>query len=187
MRDVGLDPSILPSLLRYVPETGNLFWLQRPASFFNETATRTAEHACASWNARWAGRQGFTARNKDGYHHGTILQIHHLAHRVIWALQTGAWPKDEIDHQDTDPGNNRWINLREATHAENMRNQRTPITNKSGIRGVFWHGGNQSWCAAISHENKNHTLGYFDSKEDAAKAYAEASARLHGNFGRITA
>ena len=58
------------------------------------------------------------------------------AHRVIWAMMTGRWPDDEIDHRDRDPANNRWENLREATHSLNMLNRDEPSTNTSGVKGV---------------------------------------------------
>ena len=35
--------------------------------------------------------------------------------RVIWLLQTGAWPKGRIKHKDSDPNNLKWENLYEET------------------------------------------------------------------------
>lgn len=48
-----------------------------------------------------------------------------LAHRVIWGMVFGEFPKEGmvIDHIDGDPDNNRITNLRVVTHKENSRNR----------------------------------------------------------------
>lgn len=47
------------------------------------------------------------------------------AHRVIWFLQTGLWPDDNlvIDHINGARNDNRWMNLRQVTTAENNANR----------------------------------------------------------------
>ncbi len=57
------------------------------------------------------------------------------AHRVIWALHHGEWPK-LIDHTDGDLANNRIENLRNVDQTTNMRNACLPSDNKSGAIGV---------------------------------------------------
>jgi len=41
---------------------------------------------------------------------------------LAWFYVKGEWPKGDIDHIDHNPLNNRWSNLRDVTHAENLRN-----------------------------------------------------------------
>jgi hypothetical protein len=55
----------------------------------------------------------------------TIDGVNYPAHRLAWLYVTGRWPHPEIDHIDGDRTNNRFANLREVTHSENMRN---PVT-----------------------------------------------------------
>src|SRR5215467_12123212 len=47
----------------------------------------------------------------------------YYAHILAWLWMTGEWPREEIDHIHNDPTDNRWKELREATHTENNRNK----------------------------------------------------------------
>ena len=69
--------------------------------------------------------------------------------------------------------------------AENMRNQKRPITNTSGFKGVYWDKHKQRWVAQITVDNKHLYLGSFDNPEKAHEAYVAASKKYHGEFGRI--
>jgi hypothetical protein len=87
------------------------------------------------------------------------------------------------DHRDGNGLNNRRSNLRPATHAENMRNRSVYKNSSSGVRGVYPRGSGK-WRAAITVDGHVRWLGTFYDIQDAAKAYAAASAELHGDFGR---
>src|SRR5262245_14420263 len=106
-----LSSKQLAELLEYNPETGELRWKRRP-------------RGPQRWNTRWAGKPAFTTKLRGGYRMGRIHWGAYYAHRVIWALMTGAWPTSEIDHIDGDPSNNRWANLRLAnTRSEQLINK----------------------------------------------------------------
>lgn len=173
-------PETLRKLLRYEPDTGLLFWRERPVKDFPNL--RIAN----SWNSRWAGKEALSHIGEAGYRRGAVLWITCRAHRVIWAMQTGAWPDGEVDHVDTDRANNRWANLRLAGRGENQRNTRVQTRNKSGAKGVRWKAEKQRWQARIRIGGREMHLGYFADIEDAKAAYAKASAEQHGEFGRVT-
>lgn len=173
------SPEVLRQLLRYEPETGKLFWRERGPEWF------PSPKAHAVWNGRFAGAEALATDNGKGYRKGKIHGRDHSAHRVIWAMMTGAWPNEEVDHRDGDGQNNRWLNLREATRLQNMKNQRISRRSSSGIKGVSWHSGAKKWMAQISSNGRHSYLGLFDDKESAAEAYAVASALLHREFGRV--
>lgn len=172
------------NLLDYDPETGVFRWRERTVAMFDATPRRTAEHRCANWNGRFAGIVAGVIRS-GGYLQIFIFGGHHRAHRLAWLYMTGAWPLAEIDHINLDPSDNRWENLREATHSQNGTNKRRHRDNTSGFKGVNWHKASQKWRARIMKEKCEMSLGYFDTAEAAYAAYCEAANRLHGEFARV--
>ena len=102
-------------------------------------------------------------------------------HRVI----AGTPPGFETDHIDGDGLNNRKANLRIATNVHNQHNQRLQSNNSSGVKGVSWHKATNKWAAHIGIARRRKHLGLFSNLDDAAAAYARASAELHGEFGRV--
>ena len=109
----------------------------------------------------------------------------YLAHRLAWFYVHGAWPKDQIDHINCDPDDNRLVNLRESSQAENTRNQRKSKRNTSGFKGVTLHKPTGKWMAQIVAHGKHYYLGLFDTPEEAHAVYCEAAIRLHGAFARF--
>jgi hypothetical protein len=60
-----------------------------------------------------------------------------LAHRVAWALVTGAWPAEDIDHKNGRKDDNRFDNLRLASKRLNQENlRRAQKNNPWGLLGV---------------------------------------------------
>lgn len=179
------SPERLRQLLDYDPETGKLTWKERSPSDFPDGRKHSPECAAGMFNRRYAGNEAFTAREKSGHHQGVVEQVHLLAHRVIWALVHGEWPTQDIDHIDHNSGNNRIHNLRMASHAENMRNQRLPKNNASGVMGVNWSKSKSKWRARLKFEGKEIHVGYFDHREAAANAVASAREKFgfHTNHG----
>ena len=115
---------------------------------------------------------------------------HHAygAHVLIWVWMTGEWPSVEIDHENLKRADNRWSNLREATHSQNMANGRKYRNNTSGYKGVFWENRKspKKWRAMIDINGKHKHLGYHSSKEEASAAYNKAADELFGEFARTT-
>jgi len=173
------SPDLLRKLLRYEPETGSLYWLERPLEMFK------SERARNSWNTRYAGNPALTADSGHGYLIGCVLNQMQKAHRVIWAMQTGAWPTDEVDHINRNRSDNRWANLRQATRSENMRNVSSDPKSKSQYLGVSWYAAKQKWQAQISAGAWRKTIGRFDDEVSAARAYDAAARLYHGEFANL--
>ena len=166
------SPEVLRQLLRYEPDTGRLFWLPRPDS-------------SPQWNAKYAHKEALTSSHNGGYRHGSILWVSCLAHRVIMAMETGAWPANDVDHINGDRTDNRRANLRLATRSENLRNTGVKASSRSGIKGVTFHTARNKWVAQIRAGGENHRLGYFKCRTAAMVTYVKANRALHGEFGRI--
>jgi len=100
-------------------------------------------------------------------------------HRIVWMLFYGREPIKFIDHINGNPADNRIANLREASVQENGWN----APGKNGrLKGAHWSNWEQKWRSSINVNGTTHHLGWFDAKEDAAKAYEQASRKMHGAF-----
>jgi hypothetical protein len=102
-------------------------------------------------------------------------------HRFITNCPAGM----QVDHINLNTLDNRRENLRICTHKENSRNYPKPKNNTSGYKGVCWFKYKKRWKATIHVNKKTIHLGFFDTPEEAYKAYCEASKKYHGEFGRI--
>ncbi len=177
-----IEPEQLRSLLIYDRQTGTLLWRERPASLFAHTDRRSSTQNAAWWNGRFAGQRACKPDAHKGYLRVGIFKQEYPAHRVIWAMETGAWPVATIDHVDGNKANNRLENLREATSSENNRNRAN--FGKSRFRGVSWRSRQSTWIAAIKTDGKTTFLGSFANEEDAARAYDIAALTQHGPFAK---
>lgn len=158
---------VLNSALHYDPETGILRW--------RDGLTKRGKPRAKS--GREAG--GLDA---SGYRRVAINRVHQWAHRVIWVMMTGEAPY-QIDHINGDRSDNRWANLRAATHAQNLHNRGRSRNNATGFKGVYRHTSGR-YAAQIGSGRKVTYLGLFDTPEAASVAYANAAASLHGEFAR---
>jgi hypothetical protein len=100
------------------------------------------------------------------------------AHRLAWLLIYGAWPEAEIDHINGCPSDNRIINLRDVSVAENGWNRKGAMKNNQlGVLGVCLFNG--KYQAQIGAHGTKHSLGRFDTLEEAVAARAAAKQLLH--------
>lgn len=158
-----LPPEKISEMLDYDPNTGFLTWKVR-----NSKRIKVGDIA--------------GCKSPDGRILIGIYGKIYKAHRIAWAIATGAWPQNMIDHINGDPSDNRWVNLREATKSQNMMNVGKIKSNTSGVRGVGWSKAAQKWRAYIRHNKIDIHLGLFDNIEDARKVRIEAVKKYHGNF-----
>lgn len=156
----------LKELLHYDPDTG----------FFTRLVSRGRAKA-----GDVAGSE-----TDQGYIRIKIDLEDHQSHRLAFLYMTGRFPEHEVDHISGRRSDNRWVNLRTATSLENGRNQKRPITNRSGVLGVHWHRRSGKWSAQIQVNSSGKHLGLFEEFNDAvaARKAAEQQYGFHANHGR---
>lgn len=161
-------PGHLRQLLRYEPDTGKLFWLERSSSW---------------WNTRYAGTEAM-ATVSHGYKSSVIGGRFLLAHRVIWAIVYDEWPPADIDHINGNRADNRLCNLRAVDRSTNAKNMARSSRNTSGVIGISPV--RDKWRACITSRGKLRVLGDFTDFADAvaARAKAEIEEGFHPNHGR---
>lgn len=152
----------------YNPLTGDLTWKVR------------ADMA-PQWNRKFPGRKAGTV-NDRGYVIVAIYKKDFRAHRLIWVMMTGEWPQHEVDHENLIKSDNRWSNLRVATHVQNCRNRPKQSNNKSGFKGVSYCKLTKSWVAGIGVGRRRIVLGRAETPEKAFAFYKNALPKIHGDF-----
>ncbi len=88
----------------------------------------------------------------------------------------------EIDHINGNSLDNRISNLRSCTHAQNMRNRKLNINNKTGYKGVFMSSSKNKYRAQIRANGIAIHLGYFENALDAYKSYLSAATKIDKSF-----
>lgn len=168
-RNPKLTAYELKEVFDYDPNTGCLTWKV-------QNSNRVSVGDRAGWVYERRGRKSRMVRLN-----GLNLQ----EHRVIWAWFYGKWPDHIIDHRDNNAENNRIKNLRECSHSQNTMNSKLRSDNASGYKGVSWCKMANKYVANINIGGVRSRLGYFESAEEAGKAYASAAINLHGEFARL--
>lgn len=93
--------------------------------------------------------------------------------------------KLHVDHINGNKLDNRKINLRICSHAENIRNRGKHKKKSSKFKGVWFFVRAKKWKASIYFNSKNIYLGTFLNEVDAALTYNEAAIKYHGKFARL--
>lgn len=90
--------------------------------------------------------------------------------------------KQEVDHINHRPFDNRRENLRVVTTAQNQMNAKTSTRNTSGVKGVDFDNQTQSWRVRIQVNGKRLSLGNYDRFEDAVKVRKDAEKKYYGEY-----
>jgi hypothetical protein len=166
-----MTQEILLKCLTYDPATG---FLHRRYKYHNNVIE--GKRAC-----RPCGNK------KQDHLDVTLWGRNYPAHRVIWAMHHGTFPKGHIDHIDHDETNNKLNNLREVTQAENNRNNSKRCDNTTGRVGVWINKNNvnKKFMAEIRDLNKKKVCKSFCSLEEAIaqREIWEKEFNYHSNHG----
>jgi hypothetical protein len=130
-------------------------------------------------------------RHKVGEQVGTVNGSGYLAtqflyqpikvHRIAWKLHTGQEPPNQIDHINQNPTDNRWENLRAASHRLNCAN-RSRKRQGPGLPGTQQRSsGRWSAYGGGGSEGRIH-LGTYDTVEEAHQAHVRWHMSRYGEF-----
>ena len=88
----------------------------------------------------------FSVRPKGYFYSTTEIKLQGMTekkrlqlHRFVFTLKTGKEPSSSIDHQDINPSNNQFKNLRLATRQEQQQHRGKQKSNTSGYIGINHH------------------------------------------------
>jgi hypothetical protein len=160
-----LPLTYLKSQLDYFPESGMFVW-------------KITRHRIKAGQLAGSKHLGYVRIKLQG--------SNYAAHRLAWLFIKGVWPEHEIDHINGIRGDNRFSNLREATHSQNLQNCNTRQLNKCGLRGAYKQTSSNSWMASITANSVKYHLGTYASAEEAHEAYLKAAKIYHGDFANLT-
>lgn len=156
----AIDSTLLREILKYDPDTGLFTWQKK-------ICKRTVIGTVAG-----CLRNGYITINLFGKRY--------QAHRLVFVYVYGYCNSQDVDHINGIKNDNRIVNLRLATRAENKQNRISiQPNNKSGYTGVDWHKSSNSWRATITTMRKQKHLGLFQTPEEAHAAYVQAKRQLH--------
>jgi hypothetical protein len=157
-----LTAEYVRGILDYDPSTGVFAW--------------RGVHARCVRAGRIAGRI-----NGKGYATISIRNKQRQAHRLAWLYVYGVWPDRtvHVDHINGNKSDNRIVNLRLATPAQNAQNRRKAI---DGLKGATLHRRLGKWQAQITFEGKVLYLGLFSKETEAHDAYVSAARKYFGEF-----
>lgn len=161
MRKQNLTRSIVRELIDYDQLSGVLTWKRRARRWHK------SERDWKRWNNRHAGQAAFTGSDNRASLSGSIF---------FWMV--GRWPNPQVDHENGNPSDNRWRNLREATSQINARNQRLRSTNTSGFNGVR-KSSNGRYEVRIHLNGRLAQIGTYRTIEEAVSARLAAD-RING-------
>lgn len=140
-----------------------------------------------AWNTRYAGKVSGSLHKQYGYIIISLKQgskkFKYPAHRLAYLFMVGVWPSDDVmDHKTRVRSDNRWVNIRPASFADNVHNQKKSRRNTSGYTGVYKCG--NKWRAQIGCKPARH-LGVYTDIREAARAYTDEATVRDKEFSPV--
>ncbi len=165
-----IDADEVRRVLAYNPDTGVFRWI-------------------VSLNKRI--RIDSVAGGQNGTTGYLMIMIHgerYAGHRLAFLWMTGSFPPEDVDHINGVRDDNRWLNLRPVSRAENQMNCGIRSNNITGVVGVSWNKYHGKWQSTIKSDRVQIHIGYFDDFDEAVRERKEFERQIgyHPNHGNVT-
>lgn len=147
-------------LVSYSPDTGEFVWVNPLRSFER-------------------GKVAGTVMADGRYVMIKVSSIGFLGHILAWLYMTGEFPTVELDHEDGNGLNNKWLNIRPATRSRNNQN-RVSKNNRHGVQGVLTRNG--KFYGRVRLNKKSYVTADYLTVEEAGAAVAVLRHKLHAEF-----
>lgn len=133
------------------------------------------------------GRAILNRPNADGYLRVGIRDESlgkyktYYVHDVLFYMNHG-WLPEEIDHFNHVKSDNSENNLRESNHRLQQVNMPKKEGTTSLYKGVchYPQKASKRWRASLCHRGKHVSFGYYETEEEAARAYDRAAYKIWG-------
>ena len=149
-------------IIHYDPVTGKMTWIVKVNS-----------------RVQVGGKVG--SIDSKGYMRTKINSVEYRLHRLAWLYMTGSFPTGVIDHINRDKTDNRWSNLRDCNHSDNITNAPMQRHNTLGVKNVSPDITNGGFIASVCKDGIYHKKR-FKSIPDAHAWAAQKRRELHMEF-----
>lgn len=163
-----LTQELIAKVLKYDALSGTLIWISNLHS------------KCVVPNSR-AG----SLVKSTGYRNISLFGRTYLEHQLVWFICNGVWPKGQIDHINQIRDDNRIVNLRDVSKADNARNRSRNPNSKLGEHGIWFNMRTNKYVAEITLNGKKVYQKSFDDIDVAINERRIKSLELgfHTNHG----
>lgn len=148
----------LCDVLQYFPDTGEFRWRRNFAK---------AGHIL---------RNGYVTIGIDGEQY--------LAHRLIFFLEDGKFPSDDVDHINGFRSNNQRVNLRKVSRSQNLMNRRPNADKVIQVKNVYLHKPSGRYRVKMKIDGISKHFGYFTDLQAASEKAKEVQKEYHGMYAR---
>ena len=128
-----------------------------------------------------AGSINCINKNRNYYKRVTYQRKDYKIPQLIFLMFYGYIPK-YVTYKDSDSLNTKIENLIEVNHTDINYRRLISSNNKTGYVGVSFCNKYDKYKSAIIKNRKYVNLGYYNTPEEASKAYEEAKLKYHGTF-----
>lgn len=163
-----LTQELIAKVLKYDALSGTLIWIS------NLHSKRVVPNS----------RAGSLVKS-TGYRNISLFCRTYLEHQLIWFICNGVWPKGQIDHINQIRDDNRIVNLRDVSKADNARNRSRNPNSKLGEHGIWFNMRTNKYVAEITLNGKKVYQKSFDDIDVAINERRIKSLELgfHTNHG----